>query len=250
MTDSRYSSPHAIPADAPASRPSSDAANTTSHGEHYKFAGRNGSTMFPASLIIPLEPTSLRDVVTEDSIKDVIRRLIHLRSDAVQVVNILDNTFWHSNHEAVDAAGASFPSHQPRHIVGKIDAMITRVVLQEYPHIPQTLHRLGIAPEILPRVDRLSLRASWSPALVRAMVLIDTTNPDDLGCTKLRIVLEDLPVHERLIFCHYLRSYGYATLVYEGDWDAHLYFRMRLEGRPVEIVLVYGDREAPWPISP
>lgn len=82
------------------------------------------------------------------------------------------------------------------------------------------------------------------------MVLIDTTNPDDLGCTKLRTVLEGLPLHERLIFCHYLRSYGYATLVYEGDWDARLYFRMQLEGRSVEIVLLYGDREAPWPISP
>ena len=197
-----------------------------------------------------LEPTSLRDVVMEDSIKKLIERLIRLRSDAVVIVANLDDAFWPCNQEAVDATGVSLPPHQPGAILEEIDATISQVIRQEYPQIPRTLHRLERPLEIITRVDSMALMTPRSPALVSAMELVEDTGPDELGTEALRTLLGGLSLHERASFNHFLRNYGYATLVYEGAWDARLYFRMLVEGRPMDIVLQYGDQEAPWPIFP
>lgn len=208
----------------------------------------DGPILSTTTSILLLEPTNLHDGVTAASIGDSIERLIQLRSDAVDVVTVLHDAFWTSNDELVDATGALLPSHQSRAIIDDIDTTLTQVVRQEYPQIPQTLRRLDGPPEIGPRVDDMAFVTPRSPALVRAMESVDVIISGDRGSEKLRTILEGLSLHEQAAFAHYLRGYGYATLIYMGEWDARLYFRMVLEGRPVEIVFHYGHQDAPWPI--
>lgn len=251
MTDSRFRVPRLVSTYAPASEPASDAVDETSlAGVLSGIAGRNNPTIIPTSLIMPLEPASLHHVVREEghSVRDVIQRLIRLRSDAVVVVDMLDRASWTDHLKIMDAARAPLSSHQPCAILEEIDSTITQVVRLEYPQIPQTLHRAQRPPEFIPRIDNLSLMTPRPSSLVHAIGLVNDTWTDLLGPEMLSTVMEGLTLHEQARFCHYLRNLGYATLVYHGDWDARLYFRMWMEGRLVEILLHYSDQEAPWPM--
>lgn len=147
----------------------------------------------------------------------MILRLICLRRDAIAVVDILDHAFWHSNHPFGTASGISLPAHQPCAMVEKIDQTITQIVQQDQPQIPQNLLRLDVPPQIIPRVDDLAPRTRRSPALINAMDLVGKNGPKRLGSEKLRTILEGLSLHEGARFNHYLRNYGYATLMWQGD---------------------------------
>lgn len=252
MTDSRFRGPRWVAAYAPASEPALDAVDTTGlAGVLSGVAGRNNPTILPTSSILPLEPASLHNVVMEEvySVRDVIQRLIRLRSDAVVVIDMLDHASWTDHLEAVDAAGAPSSSHQPCAILEEIDTTITQVVRLEYPQIPHTLRRAHGPPKFIPRVDNMSLMTPRSSSLVHAIDLVNDTWTDLVGPEMLNTALEGLTLHEQARFCHYLRNLGYATLIYQEDWDARLYFRILMEGRPVEMLLHYSDQEAPWPIS-
>ncbi|KAI4127759.1 MAG: hypothetical protein LQ347_004461 [Umbilicaria vellea] len=251
MTDSRFRVPRWHAAYAPASEPALDPVDMTSlAGVLSGVAGRNNPTIVPTSSIRLLEPASLHNVVMEEGylVRDVIQRLLRLRSDAVAVIDILDRASWTDYLEVVDAAGAPSSSHQPCAILEEIETTITQVVRLEYPQIPYTLHRAHAPPEFIPRVDNMSLMTPRSSSLVYAIELVNNTWTDLLGPETLSTVLEGLTLHDQARFCHYLRNLGYATLVYQGEWDARLYFRMMIEGRPVEILLHYSDQEAPWPV--